>query len=125
MRRGSIPGCASRRLTEGNSRNASRAIPSEAGTRSGERSKGKGQRAKTVRCWKGEGRCPVAPLVFKTSLGTVRASEGSTPSLLRQSQVTSHKSQGTRHKAQGTRHKAAWILGFVARAFARIGRAQR
>ena len=33
----------------------------------------------------GEGRCPVVPLVFKTSLGAVRPSEGSTPSLLRQS----------------------------------------
>ena len=33
----------------------------------------------------GEGRCPVAPLVFKTSLGAVRSSEGSTPSLLRHS----------------------------------------
>ena len=32
---------------------------------------------------RGEGRCPVAPLVFKTSLGTVRSPEGSTPSLLR------------------------------------------
>jgi hypothetical protein len=31
----------------------------------------------------GEGRCPVAPLVFKTSLGVVRSPEGSTPSLLR------------------------------------------
>ena len=33
---------------------------------------------------KGEGRCPVVPLVFKTSLGAVRSPEGSTPSLLRQ-----------------------------------------
>lgn len=33
----------------------------------------------------GEGRCPVVPLVFKTSLGAVRFPEGSTPSLLRQS----------------------------------------
>ena len=33
---------------------------------------------------RGEGRCPVAPLVFKTSLGAVRSPEGSTPSLLRQ-----------------------------------------
>jgi integrase len=33
---------------------------------------------------KGEGRCPVVPLVFKTSLGIVRFPEGSTPSLLRQ-----------------------------------------
>ena len=32
----------------------------------------------------GEGRCPVVPLVFKTSLGVVRPPEGSTPSLLRQ-----------------------------------------
>jgi hypothetical protein len=32
----------------------------------------------------GEGRCPVVPLVFKTSLGAVRFPEGSTPSLLRQ-----------------------------------------
>src|SRR5688572_13316789 len=32
----------------------------------------------------GEGRCPVVPLVFKTSLGIVRSPEGSTPSLLRQ-----------------------------------------
>jgi hypothetical protein len=32
----------------------------------------------------GEGRCPVVPLVFKTSLGVVRSPEGSTPSLLRQ-----------------------------------------
>jgi hypothetical protein len=32
----------------------------------------------------GEGRCPVVPLVFKTSLGVVRLPEGSTPSLLRQ-----------------------------------------
>ena len=32
----------------------------------------------------GEGRCPVVPLVFKTSLGAVRSPEGSTPSLLRQ-----------------------------------------
>src|SRR5262245_9295962 len=32
----------------------------------------------------GEGRCPVVPLVFKTSLGIVRFPEGSTPSLLRQ-----------------------------------------
>jgi hypothetical protein len=32
----------------------------------------------------GEGRRPVVPLVFKTSLGAVRSSEGSTPSLLRQ-----------------------------------------
>jgi hypothetical protein len=31
----------------------------------------------------GEGRCPVVPLVFKTSLGIVRSPEGSTPSLLR------------------------------------------
>jgi len=31
----------------------------------------------------GEGRCPVVPLVFKTSLGVVRSPEGSTPSLLR------------------------------------------
>ena len=31
----------------------------------------------------GEGRCPVVPLVFKTSLGAVRFPEGSTPSLLR------------------------------------------
>jgi hypothetical protein len=34
----------------------------------------------------GEGRCPVVPLVFKTSLGVVRSPEGSTPSLLRQNQ---------------------------------------
>ena len=33
---------------------------------------------------RGEGRCPVVPLVFKTSLGAVRSPEGSTPSLLRQ-----------------------------------------
>jgi hypothetical protein len=33
---------------------------------------------------RGEGRCPVVPLVFKTSLGVVRSPEGSTPSLLRQ-----------------------------------------
>ena len=33
---------------------------------------------------RGEGRCPVVPLVFKTSLGVVRFPEGSTPSLLRQ-----------------------------------------
>jgi hypothetical protein len=33
---------------------------------------------------RGEGRCPVVPLVFKTSLGAVRFPEGSTPSLLRQ-----------------------------------------
>ena len=32
---------------------------------------------------RGEGRCPVAPLVFKTSLGAARSPEGSTPSLLR------------------------------------------
>src|SRR5262249_59377231 len=32
---------------------------------------------------RGEGRCPVVPLVFKTSLGIVRFPEGSTPSLLR------------------------------------------
>jgi hypothetical protein len=32
---------------------------------------------------RGEGRCPVVPLVFKTSLGVVRSPEGSTPSLLR------------------------------------------
>jgi hypothetical protein len=34
----------------------------------------------------GEGKCPVALLVFKTSLGIVRFPEGSTPSLLRQFQ---------------------------------------
>jgi hypothetical protein len=34
----------------------------------------------------GEGRCPVVPLVFKTSLGVVRSPEGSTPSLLRHNQ---------------------------------------
>ena len=41
----------------------------------------------------GEGRCPVVPLVFKTSLGAVRFPEGSTPSLLRQyvSNYVSHK----------------------------------
>ena len=31
----------------------------------------------------GEGRCPVVPLVFKTSLRAVRTSEGSTPALIR------------------------------------------
>jgi hypothetical protein len=36
--------------------------------------------------YSGEGRCPVVPLVFKTSLGAVRSPEGSTPSLLRQKQ---------------------------------------
>jgi hypothetical protein len=36
----------------------------------------------------GEGRCPVVPLVFKTSLGVVRSPEGSTPSLLRQENTT-------------------------------------
>ena len=37
----------------------------------------------------GEGRCPVVPLVFKTSLGAVRFPEGSTPSLLRQTAAQS------------------------------------
>src|SRR5437016_5618569 len=41
----------------------------------------------------GEGRCPVVPLVFKTSLGVVRSPEGSTPSLLRQNQ----RNQQLRH----------------------------
>ena len=36
------------------------------------------------RGFSGEGRRPVVPLVFKTSLEVVRSSEGSTPSLLRQ-----------------------------------------
>ena len=42
----------------------------------------------------GEGRCPVVPLVFKTSLGVVRSPEGSTPSLLRQNQ----RDQQLRHR---------------------------
>ena len=39
---------------------------------------------RAVEVLQGEGRCPVVPLVFKTSLGAVRSPEGSTPSLLRQ-----------------------------------------
>jgi hypothetical protein len=45
--------------------------------------------SRQVIVYKGEGRCPVVPLVFKTSLGAVRSPEGSTPSLLRQSTPTS------------------------------------
>ena len=47
---------------------------------------------------RGEGRCPVVPLVFKTSLGAVRSSEGSTPSLLRQ--IVASRVRGVLSKAE-------------------------